>query len=111
MTTTTCTSDEPVVTVSVAARRAHVSEGTIKTWFDRGELTGVRGPTGRRLIHPASLDRRANSVSVAEAAGLAHVCEQTIRLWFDSGRIVGYRTPAGYRRIDTVSLNSYLSTR
>lgn len=111
MTITTSTSDEPVVTVSVAARRAHVSEGTIKTWFDRGEITGQRGPTGRRLIDPASLDRRANSVSVAEAAGIARCCEQTIRLWFDSGRIVGYRTPAGYRRIDTVSLHTYLTTR
>jgi DNA-binding transcriptional MerR regulator len=111
MTTTTATSDEPVVTVSVAARRAHVSEGTIKAWFDRGEITGKRGPTGRRLIHPASLEKRTNSVSVAEAAGLAHCCEQTIRLWFDSGRIVGYRTPAGYRRIDTGSLHAYLTTR
>lgn len=109
--TTSTTSGAPVVTVSVAARWAHVSEGTIKQWFDRGEITGERGPNGRRLIDATSLDRRMSSVSVAEAAGLARCCEQTIRLWFDSGRIVGYRTPAGYRRIDTVSLNAYLSTR
>ncbi len=42
--------------VSEAARRAEVSEDTIRRLFDRGILAGVRTSGGVRLLEPGAVD-------------------------------------------------------
>lgn len=91
--------------VSEAARVIDTTDRTVRGMFDRGELVGVRSPSGYRMIEAAALAGFRRHVSVKQAAKLMGVSADTVRLRFDAGLIDGFRTAAGARRIDPESLD------
>lgn len=94
------------VRVAGAARQLGLSAETVRLLFDRGELAGIRSPTGYRLIDVDSLavyqDHRP--LTVSEAAIRLGVSRETVTKRFDAGELAGHRTPAGHRLIDPAGL-------
>lgn len=86
--------------VTDAARRLGATDRSVRKAFDRGDLAGIRSPTGYRLIEVASLERFRRHLTVTEAAHRLGVSINTIRTRFDHGDLPGYRTTAGHRRIN-----------
>jgi excisionase family DNA binding protein len=95
------------MSVTTASSKARVSDETIRSWFDKGEIKGFRDDRGHRLIDRSSLDRRLRSIGVVEASRLVDRSPYTIREWFDHGYVDGYLTPAGRRRIFRASIDEY----
>lgn len=90
--------------VSQAARRMGASERHVRELYDSGVISGIRTPTGYRLIDPVSLENYRPYLSVHSAACELGVAESAVREMFDSGRLRGFRTPRGHRRIDPDSV-------
>jgi len=48
--------DDILITISQASEYLHVSNTTIRNWYDEGKLKGVHGPSGHRKVWKSSLD-------------------------------------------------------
>lgn len=94
------------VRVAAAARQLRLAAETVRILFDRGELAGIRSPTGYRLIDIESLNAYQDHrpLTVSEAAIRLGVSRETVTKRFDSGELAGHRTPAGHRLIDPAGL-------
>lgn len=95
------------VSVTEASHLAKVSDETVRSWYDSGEITGIRDSRGHRLIDRASLLRRLDSIGVSEAARLVDRSPYTVRQWFDRGFVEGHRTTTGRRRLSRSSLEEF----
>jgi|KBSMisStandDraft_5_1062788.scaffolds.fasta_scaffold28688_4 excisionase family DNA binding protein len=103
---------ESWITVAEAAARTGQCAATIRSQFDAGVLTGVRGERGHRLIDPASLGAaERHGLSVTQACALLDRSGDTVRRWFDEGVLTGTRDRNGHRRIDPASVRSLLRKR
>lgn len=97
------------LTVSQAAHRTGRCVATIRLKFDAGEITGVRTPSGHRLIDAESLDApEFRDLTVSAAARKLGKSADTVRRLLDDGEIDGYRTKSGHRRLDPTSIELYL---
>lgn len=97
------------ISVTEASTLANVSDETIRSWYDTGEITGIRDERGRRIIDRESVTRRLNSMGVVEAARLVDRTPYMVRQWFDLGLVDGYLTTTGRRRIFRESLIEYVA--